>query len=108
MSEQLSTQVRVSVVIPARNEAPSVGLVVKKVRELLPGAELIVVNDGSSDATSAVARAAGATVIDHPYSKGNGASIKTGAGVARRAAERTVRPAAGAWSPTPPLDEPVP
>ncbi|MBK7521850.1 MAG: glycosyltransferase family 2 protein [Gammaproteobacteria bacterium] len=83
MSEQLSTQVRVSVVIPARNEAPSVGLVVKKVLELLPGAELIVVNDGSSDATSAVARAAGATVIDHPYSKGNGASIKTGARAAR-------------------------
>ena len=82
-TSSMSEQVRVSVVIPARNEASSVGLVVGKVRALLPGVEIIVVNDGSSDDTAALARDAGAIVIDHPYSKGNGASIKTGARAAR-------------------------
>ena len=42
-------------------------------------AEIIVVNDGSSDDTASVASAAGARVLHHPYSKGNGAAIKTGA-----------------------------
>ncbi|MFO1211295.1 MAG: glycosyltransferase family 2 protein [Paenacidovorax caeni] len=41
--------------------------------------EVLVVNDGSTDDTAAVAQAAGARVVHHPYSKGNGAAIKTGA-----------------------------
>ena len=41
--------------------------------------EVLVVNDGSTDDTAAVAQAAGARVVQHPYSKGNGAAIKTGA-----------------------------
>ena len=41
--------------------------------------EVLVVNDGSTDDTAAVAQAAGARVLHHPYSKGNGAAIKTGA-----------------------------
>ena len=48
-----------------------------------PGAEVLVVNDGSSDATAAIAEQAGARVINHPYSKGNGAAIKTGARAAQ-------------------------
>jgi glycosyltransferase involved in cell wall biosynthesis len=46
---------------------------------LYPDAEILLINDGSNDDTAAIARAAGVTVIDHPYSMGNGAAIKTGA-----------------------------
>jgi len=70
---------RLSVVLPAKNEAAAVGATVARLRELLPEAEVVVVNDGSSDATAAVATEAGARVVSHPYSKGNGAAIKTGA-----------------------------
>ena len=70
---------QISVVIPAKNEAAAIGQTVERVLAVLPEAELVVVNDGSTDDTAQVARQAGATVIDHPYSKGNGAAIKTGA-----------------------------
>ncbi len=69
----------VSVVIPAKDEAGTLPGLVAAIRDALPDAEIIVVNDGSSDDSGAVAAAAGATVIDHPYSKGNGAAVKTGA-----------------------------
>lgn len=70
---------RLSVVLPAKNEAAVVGATVARLRALLPEAEVVVVNDGSSDATAVVATEAGARVVSHPYSKGNGAAIKTGA-----------------------------
>jgi Glycosyltransferases involved in cell wall biogenesis len=47
--------------------------------EVIPEAELILVDDGSTDATAAVAEEAGARVIRHPYGMGNGAAIKSGA-----------------------------
>lgn len=68
-----------TIVLPAKNESGAIGSTLRRLRDLLPQAELIVVNDGSSDRTAAIAREAGAHVIDHPYSKGNGAAIKTGA-----------------------------
>ena len=74
----------VSVVIPARNESASIGTLVAELRQRLPAAEVFVVDDGSSDGTGAVASAAGATVLRHPVSRGNGASIKTGARAASR------------------------
>ncbi len=68
-----------SVVIPAKNEASAIGLVIKSAIDMPGCCEVIVVDDGSEDATARIAEDQGATVIRHPYSKGNGASIKTGA-----------------------------
>lgn len=68
-----------SVVLPAKNEQEAVGQTVERIVRAWPQAEVIVVDDGSSDATAQVAEAAGARIIRHPYSKGNGAAIKTGA-----------------------------
>jgi glycosyltransferase involved in cell wall biosynthesis len=73
----------VSVIIPAFNEAKAIGGVVQEILQLYPDFEVIVVNDGSTDDTAAVAASAGAKVRSHPYNIGNGASIKTGIRVAR-------------------------
>lgn len=74
---------KVSVVIPAKNEAESIGTVVEQLVGMECVDEVIVVNDGSTDATGEIAEKSGAAVIHHPYSKGNGASIKAGARKAR-------------------------
>lgn len=68
-----------SIILPAKNESAAIGVTVSGIRQHYPDAEVIVVNDGSSDSTAEVAEAAGARVVHHPYSKGNGAAIKTGA-----------------------------
>jgi len=70
---------KVSVVLPAKNESAAIEQTIKKIKQLSIVDEIIVVNDGSTDKTSLVAEQAGARVIAHPYSKGNGAAIKTGA-----------------------------
>jgi glucosyl-3-phosphoglycerate synthase len=69
---------RVSVVIPAFNEAETVGHVVKVVKALKYVTEIIVVDDGSTDETAEVAEEAGAKVIMHPFNWGKGAAISTG------------------------------
>lgn len=68
----------VSVVIPALDEAATIGDVVSGLRAMAPWHELLVIDDGSGDATAELARTAGAEVIRHPYRKGNGAAVKTG------------------------------
>jgi glycosyltransferase involved in cell wall biosynthesis len=68
----------VSIVIPAYNEAEIIAGVVAGLKAAAPWREIIVVDDGSRDATAATATAAGATVMRHPYNKGNGAAVKTG------------------------------
>jgi glycosyltransferase involved in cell wall biosynthesis len=72
-----------SIVLPAKNEAGSIGALLKRIRSLRPEAELIVTDDGSSDETAQVATDAGARVIRHPYSMGNGAAVKSGARAAK-------------------------
>jgi glycosyltransferase involved in cell wall biosynthesis len=72
-----------SVVIPARNEATGLSQLLPSLHKLLPSAEIIVVNDGSTDTTLAVCAEYQVRVISHPYPKGNGAAIKTGARAAR-------------------------
>lgn len=77
---------RLSIVLPAKNESAAIGSTVAGIRQQYPDTaevEVLVVNDGSTDDTAAVAAAAGARVVHHPYSKGNGAAIKTGARAAQ-------------------------
>jgi glycosyltransferase involved in cell wall biosynthesis len=75
--------VNVSVIIPARDESAAIGATVRGVRAALADAEIIVVDDGSTDGTGELARAEGAVIVRHQYSRGNGAAIKSGARAAR-------------------------
>ncbi len=68
-----------SIVIPAKNEGGAIGDVVAAAVKEYPEAEVIVVDDGSSDNTADAARDAGARVVQHPESLGNGAAVKAGA-----------------------------
>jgi glycosyltransferase involved in cell wall biosynthesis len=69
----------VTVVLPARNEAEGLRRTLPALQAALPAAEVIVVDDGSTDATADVAAAHGARVLANPYAMGNGAAIKRGA-----------------------------
>jgi glycosyltransferase involved in cell wall biosynthesis len=73
-----SSSLRVLVIIPAFNEQGNVGPVVKSVRERLPGARALVVDDGSSDATADEAAGAGAAVLRLPVNLGYGAALQAG------------------------------
>jgi hypothetical protein len=64
--------------VPAYNEAATVGRVVHQIHELVPGLDVVVVDDGSTDATSEVATRAGARVIRHPFNLGIGGAVQTG------------------------------
>lgn len=68
-----------SIVLPARNEAESLQMLLPRIRGLQPNAEILVVDDGSVDHTAEVCAAAGVRTIRQPYSMGNGAAIKAGA-----------------------------
>ena len=72
------TPYRLSVILPAYNEAASIAHVLAKIGAQLPDAELIVVDDASRDETAALAAGAGAIVVRQPYNKGNGAAVKAG------------------------------
>jgi glycosyltransferase involved in cell wall biosynthesis len=69
----------VSVVLPCKNEAENLGLLLPRLRQIVPDAEILVVDDGSTDASAAISAANSARVISHPYGMGNGAAVKTGA-----------------------------
>lgn len=73
----------ISIIIPARNEAPALRGLLPRVRALQPDAEIIVVDDGSSDDTRSCCQEADVRCLSTPYPMGNGASIKRGAQAAR-------------------------
>lgn len=65
------------VIMPALNEAGRIGAVIRGITSVLSGADILVVNDGSSDATGAEAMDAGAVVLSHAVQMGYGASLET-------------------------------
>jgi glycosyltransferase involved in cell wall biosynthesis len=67
---------QVYVVIPAYNEGSVISFVVGEIKQA--GYAVVVVDDGSSDATAEEARTAGAVVINHPFNLGQGAALQTG------------------------------
>jgi hypothetical protein len=69
----------VAVVIPARDEADRIAATVRAAREIPHRRHLVVVDDGSIDATARRAAEAGALVLRHPRSRGKGAALQTGA-----------------------------
>lgn len=68
-----------SIILPAKNEAAALPGLLASLRALYPQAELMVVDDGSTDDTTGIAQTHGARVVRHPYSMGNGGAIKSGA-----------------------------
>lgn len=70
---------KISVILPAKNEAEGLLLTLPALRAQLPDAEILVSDDGSTDATAQIAAEHGARVVSAPYSMGNGAAIKRGA-----------------------------
>lgn len=70
---------QVSIIIPAKNELSGLITLVPDILMQLPEAEVIIIDDGSTDGTAEYLKTQNVKLIRHPYSKGNGASIKTGA-----------------------------
>jgi glycosyltransferase involved in cell wall biosynthesis len=69
---------KVSVVMPAHNEEAVIGQVIDQLHQQADFLEIIVVDDGSTDNTIAVATEHGAKIVRHPYNIGNGAAVKSG------------------------------
>jgi glycosyltransferase involved in cell wall biosynthesis len=75
--------IELSIVLPAKNEEAGLMLLLPRLRAQYPQAEILLVDDGSTDSSRQVAAAAGVGVLSSPYSMGNGAAIKRGAMAAR-------------------------
>lgn len=73
---------KISIIIPAKNEAESLVSLLPALKKAILDAEIVVVNDGSTDITQQICEEAGIKVVNHTYSRGNGAAIKSGARVA--------------------------
>ena len=69
---------RVLVIIPAHNEEDSLPATLAEVRAKAPNVDILIVNDGSRDATAKVAKAAGVAVVSHPVNLGVGGALQTG------------------------------
>lgn len=69
---------QVLIVMPAYNESEVIADVIAEVRSTVPDADILVVNDGSTDSTSFVARTAGARVLELPFNLGVGGAMRLG------------------------------
>jgi len=74
----MTVEKKILIIIPAYNEEGSVGKVIEDVRTHLSQADILVVNDGSTDRTSGKARASGATVVELPFNLGIGGAMQAG------------------------------
>ena len=79
MTNTIRDYSKISIVIHTKNEASSIGELLKKLKQKFHDAEVIVINDGSMDNTANIVLENNAKLISHPYSMGNGAAIKAGA-----------------------------
>ena len=75
---ELSTSAKILTIIPAFNEGKSIAQVIASVKENIPYCDILVINDGSSDSTAVLAKAAGAKVIHLPFNMGYGIALQTG------------------------------
>ncbi len=81
----MSAPTALSIIIPARDEAAGLRVLLPQLRTDWPAAQILVVDDGSTDHTRLLCEECGVEVLSHPRSLGNGAAVKTGARAARGA-----------------------
>ena len=84
------THPKTLIILPALNEAGNIAHTVTRIRENIPYADVLVINDGSTDTTRAEAQTAGAIVVNMPYNVGIGAAVQTGFKYAARHAYQLV------------------
>jgi len=75
---------KILIIVPAFNEEKSLGTVLDSIKNEAPYADIVVINDGSHDATADVARKNGVAVISVPYNLGIGGAVQTGLIYAQR------------------------
>jgi glycosyltransferase involved in cell wall biosynthesis len=78
VGKRVPLAMEILVIIPAYNEAHSIGEVISQVKTSMPEADIVVVDDGSTDATATIAQAAGAFVVSLPNNLGIGGAMQTG------------------------------